>query len=616
MEHGVKNCAMLANGPPPKNVDVFSHYVDIAMTLTDIALTGSAAICDRLHIGELVYGPIYRGASGITRQQARSIESILNTCAVIVHCRLSPDEAKRRMRARDGGLPDAKSGAKLEDANKLAIAFDAEFRALELPFIELDMSKDVDINAEALAEYDSGRTSDVYKIVLPTRLGDTLVLNSGDSDATFVDQTIGGNSNEYAASERVDYSSKDHEPPRLQYSTSYARNLERDGSTGRGVVPQGMDNFRSGVQLDGAVSSGSQTVRGTSRQNDRRGDASRIDQKGSKDLTDELTPTFVDAGVPYFDNFDTMYRYALRLVLRNGKDAGPRGMAVRELVFPTTLCLTDPHDVLIGSIARRPNYRFGMAEACWILSGSDDASIISEFNSQMMNYSDDGRVMWGAYGPRLIGQLNHVIATLRRDSDSRQALLTTWRPMINAQLDVLESAQKVRTAASGAVVTPADGAPSWNGTSWMSKDVPCTVAWHFQLRNNRLNLTVFMRSNDAWLGLPYDTLSFTTVQRAVASAIGVIPGVYTLVASNLHLYDRNIEDALKVVNEDPIERPRLPTFRTALRWLSADQLATVFDGALNGTSTKFDGVDPYIACIRGVRELCPPVYDFMRSVRR
>lgn len=258
------------------------------------------------------------------------------------------------------------------------------------------------------------------------------------------------------------------------------------------------------------------------------------------------------------------------------------------------------------SPARKPNYRFGLAEACWILAGSDDARLIGSFNKQMLRFSDDGKHMWGAYGPRLMGQLAHTVETLKRDPDSRQAVVTTWRPQVGP-VDLTERDDNLESSYNAMVGAGiCDGwdtkPPEWDGSSWRSKDIPCTVAWHFQVRYDQLHLTVFMRSNDVWLGLPYDLLSFTTVQRVVASMLGIEPGSYNHVASNLHLYDSNEEQAWGVVSEKLIVFPWcLPSLRDHFYGCTSDKVQkvfqTVFDDG-NDFAEYFSGLQPFVAAVK------------------
>jgi len=114
----------------------------------------------------------------------------------------------------------------------------------------------------------------------------------------------------------------------------------------------------------------------------------------------------------------------------------------------------------------------------WILSGSDDPWIY-RYNRALVEYTDGG-VLRGAYGPRIrrwrgrVDQLDHVRRLLRRDPDSRQAVIQVYDPVKDTR---------------------------------GYRDVPCTVSYRFFLRSGRLRMHTTMRSNDVWLGLPYDQLT-------------------------------------------------------------------------------------------------------------
>lgn len=295
-------------------------------------------------------------------------------------------------------------------------------------------------------------------------------------------------------------------------------------------------------------------------------------------------------------------------------------MATRELTLPTTLVLERPDRPFFVSKVRKANYRFGMAEACWMLSGSHDAELIGAFNRNMLNYSDDGETMWGAYGPRLMGQLAHVVSAIRRDPDSRQAIAVTWRPMVEP---VWANIQYVQYLHDAGVPHEDDalraGHPEWDGASWRSKDVPCTVAWHFQLRDGTLQLTVFMRSNDVWLGLPYDILSFTTVQRVVAAMLGAAVGPYIHVVSNLHIYEQHFDIAGQIVYEEQSAwQPTLPAFEldgvssTTPAKETVMAVRRMFSHVIDEHRPNYvnvPGIEPYWAAIRRDPDVWP---DWMR----
>jgi hypothetical protein len=56
---------------------------------------------DRWHIGEMVYGPLYRGGSGLTETQFDAIEEYLDSLgAIIVHCTGRSRDLAARLRER------------------------------------------------------------------------------------------------------------------------------------------------------------------------------------------------------------------------------------------------------------------------------------------------------------------------------------------------------------------------------------------------------------------------------------------------------------------------------------------------------------------------------------
>ena len=142
---------------------------------------------------------------------------------------------------------------------------------------------------------------------------------------------------------------------------------------------------------------------------------------------------------------------------------------------------------------------------------------------QFANYVENNGFFHGAYGPRTRGQYDAMIDRLKADPDSRQAVVTIWNP----QWDLVDS----------------------------KKDYPCTILHQFRIRDNKLNMSVYMRSNDVWLGAAYDFFQFTRVQIAMASVLGIEPGTYAHHVGSLHLYEDNYDmaEALQYTDKDKIE---------------------------------------------------------------
>ena len=107
-----------------------------------------------------------------------------------------------------------------------------------------------------------------------------------------------------------------------------------------------------------------------------------------------------------------------------------------------------------------------------------------------------------------MSQWQALINTLKRDLDSRQAVLSIHEPRDIAAC---------------------------------SKDIPCTCVIQFLVRDNKLNCIVYMRSNDLYLGLPYDVFSFTMLQELLAKQLNVGLGSYRHCVGSLHVYKRHYE---------------------------------------------------------------------------
>ena len=68
-------------------------------------------------------------------------------------------------------------------------------------------------------------------------------------------------------------------------------------------------------------------------------------------------------------------------------------------------------------------------------------------------------------------------------------------------------------------------------------DTPCTYAVQFTIINDRLCMSVYMRSNDLWYGFCNDQYCFSMLQKKVAEDVNKDIGWYYHHAHNMHLYN-------------------------------------------------------------------------------
>lgn len=211
---------------------------------------------------------------------------------------------------------------------------------------------------------------------------------------------------------------------------------------------------------------------------------------------------------------------AIGSVIR-GHETSPRKLRIKEIVGAQTII--DMNLPVLSVPERELGYRFMAAEAAWILSGDNRVSTIVPYSKVIKKFSDDGLTYHGAYGPMIRDQLHYICECLHEDPDTRQAVMTIWRPNPRP-----------------------------------SADIPCTVSIQFLIRNGSLHVIDNMRSSDLWLGWPYDMFNFSMLARYVILYSGLEHlklGSLILNAGSLHLYEDNWGKVREIITKPcPPER--------------------------------------------------------------
>lgn len=209
-------------------------------------------------------------------------------------------------------------------------------------------------------------------------------------------------------------------------------------------------------------------------------------------------------------NIDDLWWATVETLLNKGHETESRVGKTKELLGYSN-GLSNIDQTFLLNRRRRLSPAYACAEILWYLSMTGVIEMMLAYAPQYTNYAEND-VAFGAYGARWkkYDQLEHLIKVLRQSSNSRQAVMTMW-----AGSDLLHA------------------------VTGEHKDLPCTLSLQFLIRDNRLHLIATMRSNDAWLGLPYDVFAFTCLQWLVASALQIEPGTYTHQVGSMHLYEKN-----------------------------------------------------------------------------
>ena len=175
---------------------------------------------------------------------------------------------------------------------------------------------------------------------------------------------------------------------------------------------------------------------------------------------------------------------------------------------------------------RNISLAYALGELVWYWSGSNSKAFISKFGDLWNKISDDGITSNSSYGYILtekhgFNQIEEIIKMLENNQLERRAVLNINIP---------------------------------NPSVISTKDEPCTIALQILIRDNKVNMTGMMRSNDIWFGTPYDIIYFTSIQKYIAHRLGLDTGTYTHFATSFHLYLKDLDKLNKSLTTIPKQK--------------------------------------------------------------
>lgn len=257
--------------------------------------------------------------------------------------------------------------------------------------------------------------------------------------------------------------------------------------------------------------------------------------------------------------FAEVYNKILHTLLYNPQyTARPRGQLTHEITN-CIIQIEDPTSNMFTNITRSTPKKYLAGELFWYFSGDRSLKTISRFSKFWDKIKNpDGLTVNSAYGHLLfkekqlplydrdiaewtanpsqyINEWQWALESLKKDKDSRQALIRFNKPW-----------------------------HSW----WGNKDFVCTLNGLFLIRDDKLHLTIIMRSQDEIFGRTFDVPFFTLLQQQMLQHLKpTYPelklGTYTQHNISTHLYERDFEK-VKNMLETPIEPDGLPPLQQNL----------------------------------------------------
>jgi len=272
------------------------------------------------------------------------------------------------------------------------------------------------------------------------------------------------------------------------------------------------------------------------------------------------------------DNFANIYK-AILTDLSNSAEyiTQPRDMKINENC-DVAIVLENPLSCLYNNSVRSSQYRYIAAEFMWYFMGRRDVEWISKYAAFWKSIQNPDGTVNSSYGHLLFASPNEhgvtqyewALNSLIKDKDTRQAV-------IHFNLPIHQHSE--------------------------NKDFVCTMYGIFQIRKNKLNFTIHMRSNDAILGLPTDIAFFAILQSQMLNHLRetypeLEMGTYTHIANSLHIYERHFDIVNRMLESEfsPEDIPAVNSNLITAESKTTTDFIRLFNNSYSGTDLLFNWI--------------------------
>lgn len=216
------------------------------------------------------------------------------------------------------------------------------------------------------------------------------------------------------------------------------------------------------------------------------------------------------ADLAWLETINDVLKYGVDV--QGQQSTGAVGRVSREILQHTMVI-----DLRYPFITTRPglDWKYMAAEPLWVLAGSDDLYYNDVIQKIQTPYAN-GNIVKGAYGPKWKTQIEYIVNTLKRDSNSRQAVMTIWE----------------------------------RNPDYRDRDIPCLCTLQWLIRDGYIQCNAWMRSSDVWVGLTYDifVMSCLTYELNQMLDMSLDLGSLAITAGSRHIYDEHIQLAKQSVD--------------------------------------------------------------------
>lgn len=183
---------------------------------------------------------------------------------------------------------------------------------------------------------------------------------------------------------------------------------------------------------------------------------------------------------------------------------------------------------------KRLHVRSIIHELLWFLKGDTNIRYLQENNVHIWDeWADPNGDLGPIYGAqwrswpspdgRVIDQIQEVVATIKRDPNSRRLVVSSWNVAALADMRL----------------------------------APCHALFQFYVADGRLSCQLYQRSADIFLGVPFNIASYALLTHMVAQSTGLAVGDFVHTLGDAHLYRNHLDQAREQLSRAPRALPKL-----------------------------------------------------------
>jgi len=175
-----------------------------------------------------------------------------------------------------------------------------------------------------------------------------------------------------------------------------------------------------------------------------------------------------------------------------------------------------------------------ITELLWYLRGDTNIKYLNDHDVHIWDdWADKNGELGPVYGKQWIkwegrdgvkiNQIKQTVELLKKDPDSRRIIVSTWNVG-----DIQKLIKGKKTAPPG-----------------------CHTLFQFYVQKNKLSCHLYMRSNDAFLGAPFNIAQYALLTMMMAQVAGLKPGEYIHTNGDVHIYKNHFNQVKEQLSRKP-----------------------------------------------------------------